>query len=98
MIGHSPSESMIDQNAAVRIANDYAKLQGLGRVRTAMRLKEESSMRLRIYWPHEMPLEECWICGVDRIRQDFHLRSGIVIVLSPDEGRILYAGSDGDEG
>lgn len=52
--------------------------------------------RLSIYWASSVPFDRCWVAYIERPLVG--MRSSLVVVISKDDGEIVYAGSANDEG
>lgn len=77
------------------ISNVERLSEGTG-VSEVLSFEELRGRQLCIYWTSQTPIERSWVVYIER--PVLRLESSLVVLISKDDGEILYAGSAGDEG
>jgi hypothetical protein len=89
---------MVSREAAAQIAEAYARSHDLGfKVAQTSLLHEIHGRSPMCYGLSDADLARCWIAYIDD-PDPWCLRSSTIVVIDPDDGSVVYAGSAADEG
>lgn len=87
---------MITREAARAIVDEYLRQNDSGRTTTGPGVAVDEHPGTLTYWPHKVPLEDCWIVFIDS--PPIGITSSTVAIVEKESGDILYVGSAYDEG
>jgi hypothetical protein len=87
---------MISREDARAIVDEYLRKDGSNRTTIGPAVAIDERPRILPYWPHKIPLQECWIVFIDSPL--IAITSSTVAIVAKESGDILYVGSASDEG
>jgi hypothetical protein len=88
---------MISKEQALEIAKRFLEESGRTYELDGPRSYEECG-RLYIYKVKPFREEDCWFFYLQEIPRVHALRSSTILVISKENGKVMYFGSAGDEG